>query len=684
MTKKLIILLLALLLLSAGQAFAEEPAPDPTPTETPAPEETEEVGEPAETAEPAETEAPACPPHDLVELYRTDATCISDGSVTRQCSRCGTMIVEVLPATGVHRWSDQGETHVCLDCGASAAHDFQESGAGHACTECGVYADHDFVSLGTRQHGCIQCSVVGDHDIPEGSHECSYCPYRTAHEYASENPHLCTICGQATAHDYSGEDPHVCTICGQTTEHDYSGEDPHVCTICGAVTEHDYSGEDPHVCTICGAVTEHDYSGEDPHVCTICGAVTAHDYSGEDPHVCTICGAVTEHDYSGEDPHVCTICGQTTEHDYSGEDPHVCTICGAVTEHDYSGEDPHVCTICGAVTEHDYSGEDPHVCTICGAVTEHDYSGEDPHVCTICGQTTEHDYSGEDPHVCTICGQATKHHFSEANPHVCTICGYQTAHEWIALETEDGGLYRPTRLSYRCAVCGYVLDKWKDAEGNPLDTDAAELAISAEDGALVFTESMGGQLVQAGRGMTVELTLDDPALCFAAPASGDILNGIGLTAEGGLDGLNVFIADARLIEDNCMQLTLIATEARMNQPMSDETGRILLSLPIADAQGASAGAVLTCVCGETTIQLEVAGQESASPDAAPSDFDDDLICGADGVTDYRIARDWVSLADSGRLWAVRLGSFVYTPLDGGEPETRELRPLIFNGRLAFE
>ena len=590
MTKKLVVLLLALLL-CAGCALAEAEAPagaTPEPQETPEAQETpepEKTPEPQETPEPDETPPPACPPHDLVELYRTNATCQSDGSVTRQCTRCGTLVVEALPATETHRWVDKGATHECQDCGLSEAHDFAQSGAGHLCLVCGAYAAHEFVSLGARQHGCVQCSAVGEHVIPEGSHACAECSYRTAHEY----------------------------------------------------------------------------TGSDPHTCVICGEATPHEYTLADPHVCAVCGARSEHDYSGADPHVCVICGERTEHDYSGENPHECTICGALTEHDYSGADPHECVICGERTEHDYSGANPHECTICGALTEHDYSGEDPHECVICGEKTEHDFSGEDPHRCVVCGQ-------------------RSDHEWERLTLEDGGLYQPTTTTYQCAICGVVIEKTSEPQGNPIDTDTAELAISDEDGYLILTEETAGQLLLAGRGMTFTLALDDPALYFAAPVSGSVLDAIGLSAENGLEGLNVFLADARLLEDGSLRLTLIATEARMNQPLSDEAGRVRLSLPVAGLETGGMASV-RCVCGGTIVAVSIGAPEEES--GVPESGDESLEQSGVGLTDYRIARDWVRMAADGRVWRVRLGSFTYNPADGGNPETRLLRPLILDGRLTF-
>ena len=535
MTKKLIALLL-MLMLSVACAFAEGDAPEATET-------------PAATAEPQETPAPACPPHELVELYRTSATCQTDGSVTRQCTKCGTLVIEALPATGTHRWADQGENHACPDCGLSAPHDFIESGAGHFCGDCGAYGEHNYVSLGARQHACVQCSAVGEHVIPEGSHACALCSYKTAHEYAEDDPHTCTICGEKTEHDYSGENPHVCTICGETTPHEYAEGDPHTCVVCGEKTAHDFSS----------------------------------------------------------DPHVCSICGEKTEHDFSGDDPHTCTICGYETEHDFSGEDPHRCTVCGARSDHN----------------------------------------------------------------------------WERLTVRDGGLYQPTTTSYQCSVCGVVIEKTAEPEGNPLDTDSACLSISDEDGYLVLSEEDAGQLIAAGQGMTFTVTLDDPALYFAAPVSGGVAEGIGLIAEGGLAGLNVFLANARILESGALQLTLIATEARMNQPLPEEAGRVLLALPVA---GLDEGVLTSarCACGEAVVIVMIGTPAGVIDETDETDEADEALDRAGvGVTDYRIARDWVRMAADGRLWNVRLGSFTYSPVDGGNPETRVQRPLILDGRLTF-
>ena len=139
--------------------------------------------------------------------------------------------------------------------------------------------------------------------------------------------------------------------------------------------------------------------------------------------------------------------------------------------------------------------------------------------------------------------------------------------------------------------------------------------------------------MQAGRGVTLTLTLEDPALRFVPSPSGGMAEGVVLSAEGGLAGLNVFLADARLDEGGALRLTVIATEARMNQPAPAEAGRVRLSLPVAGLNaGESTSAACACGGVTTSVTLRAADARSDAPEAAGNA--PDLNRSGEGLTDY--------------------------------------------------
>ena len=431
-------------------------------------------------------------------------------------------------------------------------------------------------------------------------------------------------------------------------------------------------------CLTCGLVTVdvvpatgvHEWvSDGDAHVCVSCGLREAHDdIPAADGHVCAACGRYTEHTFFSLNArqHACASCSYTCEHDMIPSS-HSCALCPYMSEHEYAPDAPHTCLICGQVTDHVYDPEDPHLCVICGQVTDHVYDPEDPHLCLICGQVSAHQFSADDPHLCVICGLVTMHVYPENEPHRCSICGAWTDHDWVLTSQEDGGLYQPGLAVYRCALCGEIEQRLLEPAANDPAFTTAALAMSCDGGALTLRERTAGELMAAEGGMTLRFEAEDLAFDPADAA------GIALTASGGLQGMNVFLANAT-VDGHTLTVTVYATEARMGQSIS-EPGEVCLSLPFSGA--------VVCRSAAGEVSFVPSAQPGASDGAPLDDPAAGLTVGGEGLTDYAIVGSTAYIAMDGRVWVNTLGTALYAPIDGGDTRTGQ-RTAIRKGRLVFE
>ncbi|MGN1235130.1 MAG: InlB B-repeat-containing protein [Christensenellaceae bacterium] len=219
------------------------------------------------------TEDPATGIHDYsVEIYRTEATCTTDGSVTYQCATCDGVKTETIVTEG-HDYersdipatcTESGQILMtCSRCGDSFTRPDSESPA----------LGHDMQIISSRPATCTEDGYTTYH--------CSRCDesYTEAiaaleHSYAQTG----TIEASCTV---SGRKVYSCMRCGESFErpdsespalgHDYAIEISHTEASCTA------EGEVTYRCIRCEATdteiipkTEHQYQDRE---CSICGAL---------------------------------------------------------------------------------------------------------------------------------------------------------------------------------------------------------------------------------------------------------------------------------------------------------------------------------------------------------------------------------------------------------------------------
>ena len=244
----------------------------------------------------------------------SEADCENAGLMTRQCSDCGKVEEQIIPAKGhsfgdwqtvtpVTCTADGLDERVCQACGTkaqwtAAGLDDDFDGYRGLTVEFGTHtfgewqteseADCENAGLMTRQ--CSDCGKVEEQIIPAKGH--SFGDWQTV------TPVTCTA---------DGLDERVCQACGYKEERTVtaSGHAFGEWTVLSAATCVD-DGEESRTCSVCGteekrvipATGIHSYSEEwitSPethwHECTVCGATadkSAHELA--DGNECSVCG----------------------------------------------------------------------------------------------------------------------------------------------------------------------------------------------------------------------------------------------------------------------------------------------------------------------------------------------------------------------------------------------------------
>lgn len=191
-----------------------------------------------EESKPTET-TPSDHKHVWDVTYTIPATCTKEGAISRGCSACGAIEVEVLPVAG-HKFSPQwtrkaaGHWHACTVCGEQG--DFGKHYPGPAATEekaqicltCGY-------TLTAKKSHTHKYDTTWTSDETGHWYACSGCDEQkdfADHSFDNSCDPDCNICGyqSAAAHIYSGtwtcdETGHwdVCTSCQET-----SAVEPHI------------------------------------------------------------------------------------------------------------------------------------------------------------------------------------------------------------------------------------------------------------------------------------------------------------------------------------------------------------------------------------------------------------------------------------------------------------------------
>ncbi|MBQ9505812.1 MAG: InlB B-repeat-containing protein, partial [Clostridia bacterium] len=165
--------------------------------------------------------------HSLRELHRSAPTCVNEGCIVSYCPDCGTVITEILAATGIHTPGDViWENYVAPTCVDEGGYD--------AVTKCAVCR----IEL-SNTHVTLEATGIHDYDVT----------------YSVENPtctqsepiiatYTCRICGDTYTEEIPVPGVHTVTNWTTTkipTESDPVGYRTGTCDLCGeTVTEELY------------------------------------------------------------------------------------------------------------------------------------------------------------------------------------------------------------------------------------------------------------------------------------------------------------------------------------------------------------------------------------------------------------------------------------------------------------
>lgn len=216
--------------LSSTEPTVPETEPITEPTTAPTTEPSTPATEPS--TEPSKPATEPTKPSECAHKWgdwtvQKDATCDTDGSKSRTCSKCGNAETQTIPATG-HNWdegkmttkptncSDMGVcTYTCLTCGKTKMTQVEgEHSFGSWKYEEYTYKDYnpDGSYYNTVSHrkvrSCTKCGYVEYGNTPD--HHC---------ERGSDN-HKVTIVSEPTC-SKRGVKRSTCTVCGWSTEFEY-------------------------------------------------------------------------------------------------------------------------------------------------------------------------------------------------------------------------------------------------------------------------------------------------------------------------------------------------------------------------------------------------------------------------------------------------------------------------------
>lgn len=114
----------------------------------------------------------------LDSSYSEKPTCIYDGYNWYDCSVCGDYKKEILPATGIHKWSewepdgylceDGKYTRYCEECYETETKERKGDGS-HLWSDWDIWSEPDCLNKGTEYRKCYNCYEYEYRDIPADS-----------------------------------------------------------------------------------------------------------------------------------------------------------------------------------------------------------------------------------------------------------------------------------------------------------------------------------------------------------------------------------------------------------------------------------------------------------------------------------------------------------------------------------